>query len=136
MTMTERDDRADAGLVPVGALSYTEASAELDEIVAFFEQREVDVDQLVARLERATAIVDELDRRLRQTRTQVEELVPRLRAAGTERLTSVEGPREEMHDDPLEVDAMDYEDQPGSGDADEIGTSSAGRSDDRTPGLF
>ena len=59
-------------------LSYTEASRELDEIVAFFEQREVDVDQLVARLERATAIVDELDRRLRRTRAQVEELVPRL----------------------------------------------------------
>ena len=62
-------------------LSYTEASRELDEIVAFFEQREVDVDQLVARLERATAIVDELDRRLRRTRAQVEELVPRLAAA-------------------------------------------------------
>ena len=66
---------------PVGELSYTEASRELDEIVAFFEQREVDVDQLVARLERATAIVDELDRRLRRTRAQVEELVPRLAAA-------------------------------------------------------
>ena len=64
---------------PVGDLSYTEASRELDEIVAFFEQREVDVDLLVARLERATAIVDELDRRLRRTRAQVEELVPRTR---------------------------------------------------------
>ena len=66
---------------PVAELSYTEASRELDEIVAFFEGREVDVDQLVARLERATAIVDELDRRLRRTRAQVEELVPRLAAA-------------------------------------------------------
>ncbi len=66
---------------PVGDLSYTEASRELDEIVAFFEQREVDVDLLVARLERATAIVDELDRRLRRTRAQVEELVPRLESA-------------------------------------------------------
>jgi exodeoxyribonuclease VII small subunit len=64
----------------VGDLSYTEASRELDEIVAFFEQSEVDVDQLVSRLERATAIVDELDRRLRRTRAQVEELVPRLSA--------------------------------------------------------
>jgi exodeoxyribonuclease VII small subunit len=59
-------------------MTYTEASRELEEIVAFFEQREVDVDQLVSRLERATAIVDELDRRLRRTRAQVEELVPRL----------------------------------------------------------
>jgi exodeoxyribonuclease VII small subunit len=65
----------------VSGLSYTEASHELDEIVAFFEQREVDIDQLVTRLERATAIVDELDRRLRRTRAQVEELVPRLAAA-------------------------------------------------------
>jgi exodeoxyribonuclease VII small subunit len=63
---------------PVDALSYTEASRELDSIVEFFEQREVDVDVLVARLERATALIDELDRRLRHTRTQVEELVPRL----------------------------------------------------------
>jgi exodeoxyribonuclease VII small subunit len=66
---------------PVSELSYTEASHELDEIVAFFEQREVDVDQLVSQLERATAIVDELDRRLRHTKAQVEELVPRLEAA-------------------------------------------------------
>jgi exodeoxyribonuclease VII small subunit len=64
------------------ALSYTEASRELDEIVGFFEQREVDVDQLVSRLERATAIVEELDRRIRRTRLQVEELVPKLQAAG------------------------------------------------------
>lgn len=65
---------------PVAQLGYTEASRELDEIVVFFEQRDVDVDQLVARLQRATAIVDELDRRLRCTRMQVEELVPRLTA--------------------------------------------------------
>ena len=65
---------------PIGDLSYTEASSELDEIVAYFEQREVDIDQLVARLERATAIVDELDLRLRRTRAQVEELVPKLAA--------------------------------------------------------
>jgi exodeoxyribonuclease VII small subunit len=67
--------------VPVVDLSYAEASRELDEIVAFFEQGDLDVDQLVGRLERATEIVDELDRRLRHTRTQVEDLVPRLEAA-------------------------------------------------------
>ncbi len=74
-------DEAQATQTPVAELSYTEASHELDEIVGFFEQREVDVDLLVERLERATAIVDELDRRLRQTRSQVEKLVPRLEAA-------------------------------------------------------
>jgi exodeoxyribonuclease VII small subunit len=66
---------------PVSSLSYTEASQELEDIVAFFEQRDVDVDQLVTRLERATAIVEELDQRLRRTRAQVESLVPRLEAA-------------------------------------------------------
>ncbi len=70
--------------VPVGEMSYTEASRELDAIVDFFEQREVDVDVLVARLERATVLIDELDRRLRQTRAQVEELVPRLDALAAE----------------------------------------------------
>jgi exodeoxyribonuclease VII small subunit len=65
---------------PPGEMSYTEASAELDDIVRFFEQREVDVDELVGRLVRATAIIEELDKRLRRTRLQVEQLVPRLTA--------------------------------------------------------
>lgn len=72
------DRRTTADDPAVAALSYTEASRELDQIVEFFEQRDVDVDQLVARLERATALIEELDRRLRQTRMQVEQLVPRL----------------------------------------------------------
>jgi exodeoxyribonuclease VII small subunit len=70
--------------LPVGELSYTDASRELDSIVEFFEQREVDVDVLVSRLERATELIDELDRRLRHTRAQVEELVPRLGALAGE----------------------------------------------------
>lgn len=73
---------ADAtGDPPVDEMSYTDASAELDGIVGFFEQREVDVDQLVGRLVRATAIIEELDKRLRRTRVQVEQLLPRLGAA-------------------------------------------------------
>jgi exodeoxyribonuclease VII small subunit len=83
VTASERAARAGAREdrdVPPSELSYTEATHELEDIVEFFEQREVDVDQLVARLERATAIVDELDRRIHQTRTQVEELVPKLEA--------------------------------------------------------
>ncbi|MDE3087391.1 MAG: exodeoxyribonuclease VII small subunit [Acidobacteriota bacterium] len=79
--MSETTGREGAQPTPVGELSYTQASRELDAIVEFFERREVDVDQLVARLERATSIVDELDRRIRQTRMQVEELAPRLEAA-------------------------------------------------------
>lgn len=80
--MVAADDAPAA--VPVGQLSYTEASRELDSIVDFFEQREVDVDVLVTRLERATALIDELDKRLRQTRAQVEELVPRLESLAAE----------------------------------------------------
>lgn len=67
-------------LVP-SEISYAEATRELDEIVAFFEERDVDVDLLVAKLERATALVEELDRRIRTTAAQVGELVPRLTSA-------------------------------------------------------
>ncbi len=73
------DDRVAA---PVGELSYSDAGAELDAIIAEFETGVVDVDRLVDQLERATEIVDELDRRLRRTRMRVEELVPRLEAIG------------------------------------------------------
>jgi len=68
----------------VAALSYAEASAELDDIVSFFDGAEVDIDELVAKLERATALVDELDRRLKATKIQVEELAPRLTAVADE----------------------------------------------------
>jgi exodeoxyribonuclease VII small subunit len=77
--MTETPNAVGTG-TPVEEMSYTEASRELDEIVRFFEQRDVDVDQLVGHLVRATALVEELDKRLRQTRMQVEQLVPRLAA--------------------------------------------------------
>ena len=72
------------GAAPVGELSYSDAGAELDEIIGEFETGVVDVDRLVDQLERATEIVDELDRRLRRTRMRVEELVPRLEAIGQE----------------------------------------------------
>jgi exonuclease VII small subunit len=74
------DGQAGVNGRPVEEMSYTEASAELDAIVAFFEGRDVDVDQLVGRLVRATAIIEELDKRLRRTQMQVEQLVPRLTA--------------------------------------------------------
>jgi exonuclease VII small subunit len=78
--MTERTDDMATGGTPVEEMTYTDASRELDDIVSFFEQRDVDVDQLVGRLVRATALIEELDRRLRQTKMQVEQLVPRLAA--------------------------------------------------------
>jgi exodeoxyribonuclease VII small subunit len=102
----EHDEEQREAPVPVGELTYGEASRELDTIVAFFEHGDLDVDELVGRLERATAIVDELDRRLRRTKTQVEDLVPRLEAALAEH-------RDGISDDPA-----------------------SGPSDDETPGLF
>jgi len=65
----------------VNSLTWEEASAELDGIVAFLESSEIDVDQLVEQLQRAAALVEELDRRLVATRTQVDELLPRLERA-------------------------------------------------------
>jgi exodeoxyribonuclease VII small subunit len=131
--MTVTDDTG----APVSELSYTEASHELDRIVAFFEQREVDVDQLVERLERATAIVDELDRRLRRTRAQVEQLVPRLEAAaGLVEATEREGDTEpatdewgeiiELNEEVDEERVADLEDAPSEGP----------EGDDEPPGLF
>ncbi len=140
---------------PVGDLSYTEASRELDEIVAFFEQREVDIDQLVSRLERATAIVDELDRRLRRTRLQVEELVPRLSAAiDPDRLEarpdvppvprSGRGGQGEAYDDAgsvraelTEMESEDLTDPPDTeADVDEDWFEDAGDGVEEPPGLF
>jgi exodeoxyribonuclease VII small subunit len=80
MATDDRDSPSETDGPGVETMSYTAASQELDEIVHFFEQREVDVDQLVARLVRATAIVEELDKRLRRTRVQVDQLVPKLAA--------------------------------------------------------
>jgi exonuclease VII small subunit len=103
--------------IPVSQLSYTEASRELDEIVEFFEHRDVDVDQLVARLERATSIVDELDRRVRRTRSQVERLVPRLQAtargedseSNLEQESNIEQDDEDEEDEESEQAAEDID---------------------------
>jgi|GEM_PF-960061 len=118
-----------AGATPVTDLSYTEASHELDEIVAFFEQREVDVDQLVARLERATAIVAELDQRLRRTRAQVEELVPKLEAA-TQPPGGAAGGTEDEAETEAELDVADEL----VGEIDEALAPEPGRPE--SPGLF
>ena len=61
-------------------LSYTEATAELDAIIAEFDQGQVDVDRLAERFQRATELVEELDRRIRVNRRKVEDLSPRLDA--------------------------------------------------------
>ncbi len=62
------------------SLSYAEATAELDAIIAEFDEGKVDVDRLAERFRRATELVEELDRRIRANRRQVEALSPRLDA--------------------------------------------------------
>lgn len=123
---------------PVGELSYAEASAELDDIVGFFEGRDVDVDQLVGQLVRATEIIEELDNRLRRTQTQVEQLVPRLTAvlddraggsppsAGADDGDGLAGP-------PGGAGAAGASTARVPGDLDD---DAAGVGDDDTPGLF
>ena len=68
--------------VPPAELSYAQAVAELDAIIAELDQGQVDVDRLAERFQRATELVEELDRRIRATRRQVESLAPRLDAVG------------------------------------------------------
>ncbi|HUX04887.1 MAG TPA: exodeoxyribonuclease VII small subunit [Acidimicrobiales bacterium] len=57
---------------------WNEAAAELNAIVASFDEGEVSVDDLFVKLERATAIIEALESRLDATRAKVEELAPRL----------------------------------------------------------
>lgn len=70
----------DAPRRPPTELSYAEATTELDEVIAEFEEGQVDVDRLADRFQRATELVEELDRRIRVNRQKVEQLTPRLDA--------------------------------------------------------
>lgn len=54
------------------------AAAELDAIVASFDEGEVSVDDLFVKLERATQIIEALEGRLDATKAKVDELAPRL----------------------------------------------------------
>ncbi len=75
--MSERGEEQRAA---PGTMSYAEATAELDAIIAEFDQGQVDVDRLAERFQRATELVEELDRRIRANRQKVETLTPRLEA--------------------------------------------------------
>lgn len=68
------------GAAPVGKLSYTDAAAELDQIIDELDQGLVDLDVLDVRFARAVEIVEELDRRIRGARERVDALLPRLDA--------------------------------------------------------
>jgi exodeoxyribonuclease VII small subunit len=76
--------RGEAELAPVSELSYADAAAELDAIVAELDEGRVDVDVLEARFRRAIEIVEELDKRIRGVRERVDDLMPRLATVGEE----------------------------------------------------
>jgi exodeoxyribonuclease VII small subunit len=57
---------------------WNDASRELNEIVASFDEGEVSVDDLFVKLERATQIIESLEARLEATKAKVEELAPRI----------------------------------------------------------
>ncbi len=63
--------------------NWTDASKELDDIVASFDDGDVSVDELISKLARASEIIEALETRLVDTKAKVEELVPGIsRAAG------------------------------------------------------
>lgn len=68
--------------VPVAQLGYSQAAAELEEIIAELDRGVIDVDVLEERLCRAVEIVEELDRRIRGARDRVGAILPRLESAG------------------------------------------------------
>jgi len=79
--MSDSDGTADMSDRPrteVSELGYSEAAAELDEIIAELDRGVVDVDLLEARLCRAVDIVEELDRRIKGARERVGAILPRL----------------------------------------------------------
>lgn len=76
---------------PPADLTYAEATAELDVIIAEFDQGQVDVDRLAERFQRATELVEELDRRIRVNRQKVEALTPRLEAVANGQATEDDG---------------------------------------------
>jgi exodeoxyribonuclease VII small subunit len=82
--MSAEKGRSETDQVPVSELSYADAAAELDEIVAELDEGRVDVDVLEARFRRAIEIVEELDKRIRGVRERVDDLMPRLAALGEE----------------------------------------------------
>lgn len=77
--MPAEEIRSDAaGRPAVSGLGYSEAAAELDEIIAELDRGVVDVDLLEDRLCRAVEIVEELDRRIKGARERVATILPRL----------------------------------------------------------
>jgi exodeoxyribonuclease VII small subunit len=64
--------------VPVSKLSFSEAVAEVEDIVTRLENEETDVDQLSDEVQRAVELITACRTRLERTDLEVRELVTRL----------------------------------------------------------
>jgi exodeoxyribonuclease VII small subunit len=62
----------------ISAMSFAEASAELDAIIDELDRGVADVDELAARFARAADIAEELTRRLDAAERRIAEIQPRL----------------------------------------------------------
>ncbi len=76
--MTEDSKNLDTQVGNINELTYVEASAELEEIIAELDNGFVDIDSLAVKFERAVTIIEELDRRIKKTKEKVDKLSPRL----------------------------------------------------------
>jgi exodeoxyribonuclease VII small subunit len=67
---------------PPSDLTYEEAMAELDAILAELDRGQVDVDGLTARLARGVELIEDLDARIRRARDDLDRIAPRLEELG------------------------------------------------------
>lgn len=67
--------------IPVSKLSFSEAVAEVEGIVARLENEQTDVDQLAGEVQRAVELITACRERLDATDGEVRELVAKLQSA-------------------------------------------------------
>jgi len=84
------------------ALTYTEASTELEEILTEIETGEADVDELSAKVERAAALIQLCREKLTRTEMKVKKAVADL--------TDEVAREHESDDDTIEAKAIETED--------------------------
>jgi exodeoxyribonuclease VII small subunit len=74
----EPEDRAEAATAAEPELSFNEALAELEQILARIERDDVDLDRLAAELGRAAELLDVCRRKIRKAELEVSHIVEKL----------------------------------------------------------
>lgn len=67
--------------IPVSKLSFSDAVAEVESIVARLENEDIDIDELAGEVQRAIELVSACRARLERTSEEVREMVTRLQEA-------------------------------------------------------